>query len=174
MNDLQMPVARQSGLVIQEIPNEVLVYDLEANKAFCLNQTAALIWKACSGENSISDIAKSLETELKAPVGENLVWLAIEQFERDNLLKEFSVKEFPVKPAGFSRREAIKKIGLASAVALPLVAGLSVPQTALAATCTASVCSEVDGSGGCPSGSHCCKGTCVNTGVTCADAGVTC
>lgn len=170
MSDLHVPVARQTGLVIQEIPNEILVYDLEANKAFCLNQTAALVWKACNGENSIADIAKDLASELKAPIGEDFIWLALGQLEKDNLLEDFAVKELPAKKAGLSRREAIKKIGLASAIALPIVAALTVPQTALAATCAASVCSEIDGSGGCTPGTHCCRGNCQTTGVPCSPA----
>ena len=43
MNSSQIPVARKEGLVIQETSNEVLVYDLTINKAFCLNQTSAIV-----------------------------------------------------------------------------------------------------------------------------------
>ena len=46
----QRPVARQEGLVIQEMPDEVLVFDLKTNKAHCLNETAAFVWKACDGK----------------------------------------------------------------------------------------------------------------------------
>ena len=35
------PIARSNGLVVQEMPDEVLVYDLDSNKAHCLNETAA-------------------------------------------------------------------------------------------------------------------------------------
>ena len=45
MDNSQYPVARKSGLVVQEMPDEVLVYDLNSNKAHCLNQTAASVWK---------------------------------------------------------------------------------------------------------------------------------
>jgi hypothetical protein len=31
------PLARKEGLVIQELPDEVLVYDLDRDRAHCLN-----------------------------------------------------------------------------------------------------------------------------------------
>lgn len=29
---------------MQELENEVLIYDLKADNAFCLNETSALVW----------------------------------------------------------------------------------------------------------------------------------
>ena len=40
-----LPAAREEGLIIQEMADEVLVYDRERYKAHCLNQTAALVWR---------------------------------------------------------------------------------------------------------------------------------
>ena len=61
-NDPQNPMARQNGLVVQEMPDEVLVYDLDTNKAHCLNQSAALVWKSCDGNNSVGDIVRQFES----------------------------------------------------------------------------------------------------------------
>jgi len=58
-NSQQRPVARKEGLVIQEMPDEVLVFDTETNKAHCLNETAAFVWKSCNGTNSVADITQS-------------------------------------------------------------------------------------------------------------------
>ena len=41
-----MPRARQDELVVEELQDETLVYDLERHKARCLNRTAALVWLA--------------------------------------------------------------------------------------------------------------------------------
>lgn len=163
MNNLQTPIARQEGLVIQEMVDEVLIYDLNTNKAHCLNQTASLVWKACDGKNSVAEIALDLEKQLNASVPEDLVWLAIDQLSQDNLLEE----QIQTKVGGISRREVIKKIGFASMVALPVIGLLSLPQNALAVTCPASICSDTSGSGGCAAGTGCCNGTCVTVG-TCA------
>ena len=48
-------MARQNGLVVQEMPGEVLVYDLDSNKAHCLNESAATVWRSCDGNNSVAD-----------------------------------------------------------------------------------------------------------------------
>lgn len=39
------PQARRTGLSIQELPDETLIYDRENDQANCLNATAAEIWK---------------------------------------------------------------------------------------------------------------------------------
>jgi hypothetical protein len=125
MDNSRFPVARKSGLVVQEMPDEVLVYDLNSNKAHCLNQTAASVWRACDGKTSVSEIA----TSFGAGANEDLVWLAIDQLSESNLLEAQIRSGF----VGQSRREVIKKIGLASMVALPVIASLVAPQNALAA-----------------------------------------
>jgi len=135
MKSSQVPVARKEGLVIQETTDEVLVYDLNSNKAHCLNQTAAFVWKSCNGNNSIPEITKLFEKEIGSAVQEDLIWLAIDQLNEKNLLAANLTTKF----AGRSRREAIKKIGLAAVVALPIVASLTAPTSALASTSCACV-----------------------------------
>jgi Coenzyme PQQ synthesis protein D (PqqD) len=135
MKSSQVPVARKEGLVIQEASDEVLVYDLTSNKAHCLNQTAAFVWKSCDGNNSINEITKLFENEMGSAVHEDLIWLAIDQLNDKNLLE----KELTSNFAGRSRREVIKKIGLASVIALPLVASLTAPTSVMASTSCACV-----------------------------------
>lgn len=125
MNNSQCPIARKSGLVVQEMPDEVLVYDLNSNKAHCLNHTAAKVWRACDGNTSVSEIASAFGKGNN----EDLVWLAIDQLSENDLLESQISSKFK----GQSRREVIKKIGLASIVAVPVIASLVAPQNALAA-----------------------------------------
>lgn len=156
MNNSQCPIARKSGLVIQEVPDEVLVYDLESHKAHCLNQSAAMIWKSCDGNTSVSEIAKLVEGQAGGKVTEDFVWLAIDQLSENNLLEKQIASSFE----GTSRREVIKKIGLASMIAIPVIASLVAPQSVLAAAscaCTvATDCTTVPGCGTtCPGGGVC-------------------
>jgi len=51
------PESRQSGLVIQELGGEILIYDLREDKAFCLNATSALVWQACDGNKTVGEIS---------------------------------------------------------------------------------------------------------------------
>jgi hypothetical protein len=147
MKSPQTPTARKEGLVIQELSDEVLVYDLDCNKAHCLNQTAAFVWKACDGKNSIGEIVNDFEKQTGGKVSEDLIWLAIDQLSEKNLLKE----EMPRKFEGQNRRQVLKKIGLASVIALPIVASLTAPTAALAVACSGIVTSCI----GCPDGTPC-------------------
>lgn len=163
MNNSQRPVARQEGLVIQEMPDEVLVYDLETNKAHCLNQTAAFVWQSCDGENSVADIARIFGSKSGNPVPEDLIWLAIDQLNENKLLTEEIKPDFKNQ----TRRDVIKKVGLAAVIALPLVSSLVAPTAALAVACSGVVTSCTgcnDGTpcttpGGVPG--SCANGTCV-------------
>jgi hypothetical protein len=130
MNNSQFPTARTNGLVIQEVPEEVLVFDTESNNAHCLNQTAAMVWKACDGKTSVPDIAQIIGSQTGNEISDDLVWLAIDQLNEHKLLETQIVSKF----AGESRRDVLKKIGLASMVALPIIASLAAPKSVLAAT----------------------------------------
>lgn len=152
MKSSQIPVARKEGLVVQETTDEVLVYDLTSNKAHCLNQTAASVWKSCNGQNTISDIGKLLEREAGASVNEDLIWLAIDQLNEKNLLDKQVVSQF----TGRSRREVIKKIGLATVIALPIVASITAPTSVLASnSCACVVPGDCSSQTTCPSTVNC-------------------
>lgn len=147
MNIPQIPIARKENLVIQEMSDEVLVYDLKTNKAHCLNQTAALIWRACDGKNSIENIVGDLEKQTGGKVSEDFIWLAIDQLNEKNLFAE----EVAPKFAGQNRRQVLKKIGLASMIALPIVASLTAPTAAFAVACSGIQVSCI----GCDDGTPC-------------------
>ena len=152
MNISQNPIARNKGLVIQEMPDEVLVYDLDADKAHCLNETAAFVWKSCDGKNSVADIVREFETNTGGLVSEDFVWLAIDQLQEKGLLAANVESRF----AGQSRRDVLKKIGLASMVALPVIASLVAPKSAMAAvSCACTTPGQCGTQVSCPSTVNC-------------------
>ena len=151
-NNTQNPTARQTGLVIQEMPDEVLVYDLDSNKAHCLNQSAAFVWKSCDGNNSVADIVREFEKNTGGSVSEDFVWLAIDQLNENGLLQNNVAPRFK----GQSRRQVLKTIGLASMVALPVIASLVAPRSAMAAvSCTCSSPANCGNLVNCPSTVNC-------------------
>lgn len=121
----KFPANRKKDIVVQELKGEVLIYDLKVNKAFCLNETSAAVWHLCDGTKSVVEIAELLTGQTKNPFSEDLVWLAIDQLKRENLIE--NSQEFRTKFAGLSRREVIKKVGMASLVALPVISSLVAP-----------------------------------------------
>lgn len=154
-----IPRARREGLVIQELPDEVLVYDRERDKAHCLNQTAALVWGYCDGSTAVSTMARHLERDLKTTkVDEKIVWYALDQLSKDHLLEDSIVP--PTVLGGMSRRQMVQALGVAAVIAIPLVTSIVAPTPAQAATCLPS-------GAACPGGSAtCCSGLC--SAGTCA------
>ena len=155
----KMPQARRSGLIIQEVDSEILIYDENTNKAHCLNQTAAKVWKYCDGETTLADACSALSRDLETPVDEKLVWYAVDQFAKDNLLeKDIEPPTFII--AGMNRRQMVRTLGLAAIVALPLVTSIVAPTPAQAATCQPNGAS-------CGTSAQCCSGFCSGPGGTC-------
>lgn len=132
MNNKLKPVARKNDLVVQEADGEILVYDLATNKASCLNDTAAFVWQNCDGSNDISDIARALGRKTNNEISDDFVWLAIDALSKKDLFEEAVPVELAM--VGTTRREVIKKIGLASMVALPIIATMVAPTSAHAAS----------------------------------------
>jgi hypothetical protein len=129
----KMPHARRSGLIVKEAEGEVLIYDLERNKAHCLNDTAAKVWQYCDGETTVAAVSTSLSRELNAPCDEKLIWYALDQFAKDNLLEEkIAAPAFMI--GGMNRRQMVRTLGLTAAIALPLVSTILAPTPAQAAT----------------------------------------
>ena len=124
------PQSRKHNLVEQEVDGELLIYDLESNKAFCLNQTSALVWQACDGKRTVAEIGDILGKQLKTQTDEDIVWLALDQLSREKLIDP--AMSVTAKFEGMSRREIVKKIGLGAMIALPMVASLVAP-TAISA-----------------------------------------
>jgi hypothetical protein len=131
------PLARKQGLLVVELPDEVLVYDLERDKAHCLNPTAALVWKHCDGCTSVREIARLLEKSLGWSADEDVVWCALNQLERDKLLRE------PLAPSvgveRISRRELVRRLGKGAAIAIPLITSIVAPTAAYAGSASCNV-----------------------------------
>lgn len=125
------PNVRQNDLVTQDSNSEMLIYDLTNNKVFCLNETSALVWRLCNGKNTIAEISKETSKKLNTNIGEDFIWLSLKQLEKENLLEN---TKLPPKFSDLSRREVVKRIGLSTALVLPLITSLVAPRVALSAS----------------------------------------
>ncbi|MGH9873350.1 MAG: PqqD family peptide modification chaperone [Pyrinomonadaceae bacterium] len=157
-NAERMPLARHEGLIIEDLHGEVLIYDSKREKAHCLNQTAALVWKYCDGRTTVTSIAQHLERDLNTSrVDEKIVWYALDQLSKDHLLEENFVPAAML--SGITRRQMVRTLGVAAVIAVPLVTSIVVPSAHAATSCM---------SPGAPCGSsaQCCSGLC--SGGTCS------
>lgn len=174
-----LPAARTDELVIQNLEKEVLIYDLKINKAFHLNETLKIVYEACDGKTSFDGlIAEHNFTN-------ELIYLALGELDRENLLKKDQPRQSPL--AGLSRRETIKKIGLASMIALPVISSIVAPTAAQGASallplfaacttnsqCASDFCTQgpprccVPGTAGIRGANVCCDGTPANCNPQC-------
>ncbi len=152
MHEFSRPQSRTSDLVIQSLPNETLVYDLSTHKAHCLNETASFVWDRCDGKLTVEEIRSLAERQFGQAVDIEFVELALCQLHERDLLVVSDADAFP----RLGRREAVKKIGAAAAVTLPVIASLAAPPNAfsVAANCTCTSPASCLGRA-CPSTTNC-------------------
>ncbi len=154
------PQARKDQLVVRELGDETLVYDLERDTAHCLNRVAADVWKCCNGERSVAEIAHLITEDATSPVDEQVIWYALEQLGKDHLLQD-SVTP-PSSAAGLTRRQLLKRVGVTSVVAVPVISSLLAPTTAahanVACVPQGGMCGA--GTGPCCAPFSCTNGTC--------------
>lgn len=128
-----LPKMRKQGLIVDKLPDEVLVYDTDRHKAHCLNHTAALVWQRCDGRTSPREIARKVALKTTEPFSEDMVLVALRQLDKNHLLEQSF--ELPPKLAGLSRREMMRVLGIAAVVTVPLITSIVAPNAADAATC---------------------------------------
>ncbi len=160
------PQSRRSGLLIRELPDELLVYDQEQHRAHCLNQTAALVFRQADGTRTIADLAQLPGAD------DQVVRLALEQLAAAGLLEgAFDTDAAP--PAGMTRRDVARRVGLAAAILLPAVASIVAPTPAeAAATCVNNCAGKTPGTPCSSFGITPCTETCLtSSGGSCTDGG---
>jgi hypothetical protein len=139
------PQSRQNNLVVQELESELLIYDLSTNKVYCLNETSGLVYQLADGKRTVEEIADAMSVKLKTLVNAEFVRLALHELNGNGLIA--NADEMKSYFAGINRREAVKKIGLASMIALPLVSSVVAPNAASAQSGAPALprCSRVTG-----------------------------
>lgn len=148
------PASRTSNIVEHDLESELLIYDLVAGKAFCLNETSARVWRACDGVRTVDEITALVGSD-------EVVWIALDQLREESLLENAPMT--PARFVGMTRRQMIARAGFASMVALPLITSLLVPQSIYAQT------SCVPTGSPCTTSAQCCPN---NQGIGCCRAGV--
>ena len=139
----RLPQSKTQNIVEQEFGEEVLIYDLLTNKACALNETAAIVYRACDGKTLVADLMK------KYPLNEELIYFTLEQLSKENLIENVPTNYF----GNLTRREVIRKVSLTSLMALPVISAVIAPTAVSASTCLApnALCPFVDFTQG-----HCC------------------
>jgi len=157
----QTPKARTDGLLVEELDDETLVYDLETHGAHCLNRAAALVWRRSDGNTTVRDMVPLL-AHVGLPEEEALIWMALSRLDEAGLVESVTL---PGAKSGFSRKEVLRVLGATAAMTfiLPAVESVVAPLAAQAASCiTLAACQKLPKNrcGGlpiCENRSLCCK-----------------
>ena len=133
------PLARSADLIVEEVEDEVLIYDELTAKAHCLSAEAARVWRACDGHTGEEGLA--LELDLDVPV----VIRALAELESKELLQPPAV--LPGNDDGATRREfGLKAAKLGGAVAAgPMIYSIVAPTALASATTPEIVCNYYSG-----------------------------
>jgi Coenzyme PQQ synthesis protein D (PqqD) len=123
-NEYRPQRLQSDKLILEQLPEELMIYDPERNKAFCLNQSAAFVWQHADGEKTISQLAALLGADQQRQVDEQVVWFALDILAKDGLLAASNT--LPAVSAGVTRRDLLQRVGASAAMALPLVTVLFV------------------------------------------------
>jgi hypothetical protein len=127
----QAPKARSEDLIVQELEDEVLVYDVATARAHCLGAEAARVWRACDGNKSEA----ALEDELGLDA--EIITRALGELESKELIEARPVVHVNGNGNGDTRREfGLKAAKVGGAVAAgPMIYSIVAP-TALATVST--------------------------------------
>ena len=140
----RLPIARQEQLIVEDVLDETVVYDLRNNRAHSLNRTAALVWRHCDGRTDVRTLARLLAAEQEVPGSEAMVWMALTHLAKARLLEASPTPPGPL--ASYSRRAVMQTLGTVGkvALALPIVHSILTPLAAQAQSCISSAdCSRM-------------------------------
>jgi hypothetical protein len=141
-------------LITKQVAGELIVYDRENDRVHCLNSTAAFVWTHCDGRTSVATMAQLLEDEMKEPVEQEIVLYALAQLNQSKLLDDSYAG---IGPNQKLSRRAVMRLGVATALTVPLITSIVAPTAAQAASCLPSGAS-------CASNSACCSDSCTDNG----------
>jgi hypothetical protein len=120
------PLARSEDLIVEELGDEVLVYDSNSDTAHCLTPDAARVWRGCDGTTPIDVL--TAQVGLSAERVDN----ALSELQACNLLEQAPT----LAGDGHTRRELVLRVAKvgAAAAAVPLIISVSAPTPAQAGT----------------------------------------
>ena len=141
----------------RELQDELLVYDPRTHRGHCLNKSASLIWLACDGTATVSQIVARFARDAESGINEPMVLFAMKKLDAAGLLRNPGTLSPKILPS--TRREILRRLGSVAVIALPVIATMIVPTPARAASCFPLLHA-------CSTNAQCCSGHCGLSGVT--------
>ena len=124
LKSAKLALPKRKEAIVRQLTDEFIIYDKKTEHAHCLNKTAWDVWQLCDGQTSVAGIIQEL-----GPGSEGPVWASLERLGKAGLLENVPVMS---EEANLARRAAIRKLGIAAAIALPVIVSVLVPTPAQA------------------------------------------
>jgi hypothetical protein len=142
---VRAPLARSEDLVVEELEDEVLIYDQRSDHAHCLGASATRVWRACDGRTTVEQLSAALDLDAATVIR------ALEELDETGLLDSEPTP-------GVTRREATVKMAKfgAAAASAPMIYSIIAPTPALATSEAACFKLCPTGCGECQQAGCCC------------------
>ncbi len=127
------PLARTEGVLREELGDELLLYDLDADNAVHLNRTAALVWLNCDGQHTVDELVVLVAEKIGEQADEDVVLMALDSLNEQGLI-DSGYAERDGAAVALSRRRFFRRVGLIGAAAInaPVVYSALIPPAAAA------------------------------------------
>jgi hypothetical protein len=159
----RLPLARSEELAVEEVGDELLIYDKTTNRAHCLSAAAVKVWRACDGYTSTDVLCTEVD------LGSETVDQVLDELDSNSLLQD-------TPQIGHTRREmTIKAAKLGTAASVPFIYSVLGPVPMAAATPTPAQClhysagncgTNTSGCGSICGCCCCCTGCATTSGAT--------
>lgn len=157
------PMARLDHLVVNEVGDEVLVYDQTTHAIHHLNAASTTVWRGCDGHTPVAGIAMS------AGLTEETVRMALAKLADAGLLT--TALPAALGGAAQSRRTFMKKAAIAGTI--PAIVSVTAPLAAQAQSLFFGTCTRIfDTISDCSGAPSCCTQVCESSGGTVIEATV--
>jgi len=124
LKSAELAKPKRKEAIVRQVADEFIIYDKPTERAHCLNKTAWDVWQLCDGKNTVASMIQKLGSGSDEPV-----WLSLERLEKAGLLDSAPAM---IEATNLARRSAIKKLGIAAAIAFPVIVSIAVPTPAQA------------------------------------------
>ncbi len=126
---INRPVARSERLIVEQVGDEAVIFDLETRASHALKPLAAAVYTYADGKNTVVEIAELASHRLAQQVTEADAADAVVQLTALNLLE---APEVELGGNGLSRRDALKTfaaVGASAALVSTVTAGAAMAAT---------------------------------------------
>jgi len=130
---MDRPRARRDGLLQQPVGEELLLYDQQRQRLYCLHPAAAQLWQACDGRRTLEELAALVAGE---PGGDSrtICDAALARLDYHGLLERS--ESWSCASSRRVRRRLLQRVG-STILASTAVSTIAAPTPAMAATCIA-------------------------------------